>query len=88
MIGLGSTTLTVKLYVFVLPFCAVTMIENLFSPSTTLCVPAPLTLAFESFALAFMFICSVLASALAVYSVVPLAKAGDNSKPSIDKLFK
>ena len=62
-IGFGSVTLTITVYVLVVPFWAVTVILNLFSPSLTLCVPAPDTLDFESSAFALIFIFVVLAPA-------------------------
>ena len=87
-IGFGSLTLTIIVYVLVLPFSAVTVTFILFSPSVTSCVPVPLTLAFESSLEAFTLTLSVLDVASTLYSVVFLLNSGFNFNPSIDKLFK
>ena len=88
VIGFGSFTVTIIVYVFVLPFSAVTDTFILLSPSVTECSPVPEILAFESSLVAFTFIFSVFELASALYSVVFLLKVGDSFNPSIDKLFK
>ena len=71
-----------------LPSSAATIISSLLVPSLTLTSPVPLTFAFESFGVAFIFTFSTPASASALYSRVSLLNSGLRVIPSISKDFR
>ena len=79
VIGFLSSTLIVTLYVFWLPFCAVTIMSNLLSPSDTSNSPTPVSDAVESSTVAFNLIFSVSLGTLTVYSSFYLSNVPSSS---------
>ena len=72
-IGSCSFTVTFNVYVFLLPFSAVTVTSNVLSPGLTDFSPVPATVADESAKLALIFIFSVSGSNVTLYSKTTLS---------------